>query len=349
MTLVTSPSISRLARPHVAVDEIEAFRRLSESFQPLPDALDGPREELLDPRSEPHAVAPGSPVRPAAQRGLEIPGEALEARRPLPVAHVVVHAGGDLAEDLEGAAQVLCVLVRLLARFPAREHHVARPRQVRVGDELNELAVASRHGDRGDHRPVGAQRTQPGELGGDAVSAVVALAVHPQRPARSGAGDVHPVGGVLGDVDEGGGGAVGEVVAPERRIGEASDRRHALLEGQIVEFGHPFPPVAALGSSAPADRPVARPGDAVYAAGPARDTPRVRLTGGRADSTIPLRACPPESPARRGDRLQFQDWDFRGQGIAARPVPDPYRGRLEVVRSRSGTGDARSLTPRPQK
>ena len=134
--------------------EVEAIRRLAETLQPFPDALDGPSEEVLDLGGEAHAVAPGAPVRLVPERGLEVPGEALEAGRLLPVAHVEVHAGGDLAEDLERAAQIVGVFVRLLSRLPAGEHHVARPRQIGVMDELDELAVPARDGDGGDHRAV---------------------------------------------------------------------------------------------------------------------------------------------------------------------------------------------------
>ena len=282
----------QVGQAHVAVHEVETIRRFAEALQPFPDALDGPREEILDLGGEAHAVAPGSPVRPGSQGGLEVPGEARESGRLLPVAHVTVHAGGDLAEDLEGAAQVVRVFVRFLSRLPAREHHVAWPGQIRVGDELDELAVTARDGDRRDHRAVAAERREPYELRGDAVAAVIVLAVDPQRPSLSRTRGFHPVGRVLGHVDEVGGDALRQVVALERRIGEASDCGQALLVRQVVELRHPFLPSFVQDHPLRRDDPPRRRRSARRRPG-LRHAVRARLTGGRPDSTIPPRVLPP--------------------------------------------------------
>ena len=240
---------------------------------------------------------------------------------------MAVHAGGDLAEDLEGPAQIILLFVGLFSRLPAREHHVARSRQVRMGDELDELAVASRDGDGGDHRAVAAQRAEPGELRGDAVAAVVALAVHPQRPALCRVGSVHSVGCVLGHVDESGGGPVRQVVARERGIGEASERGQALLVRQVVEFRHSFLPSLLSGASVPKGALAGCTGRRDQAATRARLADFGSLDRGPARFDHPAPNLSDGSPVRTGIRPKCQICVFRGQDMATRPASIRHRTR----------------------
>ena len=127
----------KIGEAHVAMDQAEALRRLAEFFEPPPDQRDRAPEERGLRRVDPHAVGPAPPMRPLAEARVEIPGEALEVRRPLPALRMLVHARRHLAEHAE-LFDEMSRLRRLAPRLPFEEDDMAWPRHRRVPDRLDQ-------------------------------------------------------------------------------------------------------------------------------------------------------------------------------------------------------------------
>src|SRR5262245_34948702 len=78
------PVDEKVGEAHVAMDEPEAMRLLTEFLEPGADQVDRPGEERHPLGRHAHAIAPGTPMRFVADACIEIPTVALEPWRALP-------------------------------------------------------------------------------------------------------------------------------------------------------------------------------------------------------------------------------------------------------------------------
>src|SRR5262249_38689609 len=106
---------------------------------------------------------------PGAQTRLEIPSVALKRGRPLPFAHMGMHASCDLAQSFE-ACSICCR--RLLSLLPGEEDDVTWAGEALMGHALNELPVFAWDRCRGNRCTRFPERDQPLEFGGNCLSRV---------------------------------------------------------------------------------------------------------------------------------------------------------------------------------
>ena len=203
------------------------------------DEIDRLAHRLEGTGRDAHAVLPSAPVRPLAEARLEVPRMALEPGRPLPRAHVPVHARRRLAQRLEAGG---IGRGRLLASLPGIEDHVARTRQVAVLDGLNELPVVASDGRRRDRRAALLERDLPRELGGDGGPRVVAFPVHAQRPLPPALGVVHAIGRVLRQIDQLQDDAGRQGKAMDGPLRESLQPAQQLLVRKLSAARHPVSP-----------------------------------------------------------------------------------------------------------
>ena len=173
-------------------------------------------------------------MRLGAEAGGKIPGEAFEAGGAAPGAGMAVHSRSRFAEDRKAGAKVVG-LGRLDSGLPVEHHDVARSRQARMGDRLDQGSVGGCDRPRRDGRSVIPQRAHPGEFRGDRVQRMVSVAMHPQGVASAALGIFHPVGRILRDIDEDGRRAAGDAVAGEGGPGHLGDVREQGFRRQIVD------------------------------------------------------------------------------------------------------------------
>src|SRR4029079_17929748 len=95
----------QIGETHVAMNEAVALGPLAEGHKPLLDEIDGALKEPGLSGIESHAVAPRTPMLHRAEGAVEIPGQALEAPRPLPLPRMPVHARGRGTQHFEGPEQ----------------------------------------------------------------------------------------------------------------------------------------------------------------------------------------------------------------------------------------------------
>jgi len=107
-----------------------------------------------------------------------------------------------------------------------------------MADALDEFAVPTLYGTRGNDDAARAEIHEPGKLGSDSISRMIALTMHPEGPFAASAGTVDAIGRILRKVDEGDGDVGWKCVEAGGTRGKVVETVELPLMGKIVERGH---------------------------------------------------------------------------------------------------------------
>jgi len=107
-----------------------------------------------------------------------------------------------------------------------------------MANALDEFAVLALYGTRGDDDTARAEIHEPGKLGSDGISRMIALTMHPEGPFAACAGTVDAIGRILRKVDEGDGDVGWKCVEAGGTRGKVVETVELPLMGKIVERGH---------------------------------------------------------------------------------------------------------------